>query len=229
MAAPAAASAAGAAGSGGMNWGVAAQTAGNVAGLISPSAMWFANKQGRKSRQFNEREAQKGRDFAERMRNTQYQATVQDMKNAGLNPLMMYGGSGGALSSSAGGNVASSSPVSAGKSGSLDTLNMLNAVEQNKILKASAEKAKYDASLAKYKTALENAINKELLKSSSTLAEKKILGGSAVGNMAGSAKGAIDLLTNPIKKGIEATKSKKTKKYSETKEYKNRWKPKGVN
>lgn len=50
-------------------------------------AMQYANK-------FNAEEAQKQRDFEERLANTSYQRAVADMKKAGINPIMLMGNGG---------------------------------------------------------------------------------------------------------------------------------------
>lgn len=59
------------------------------------------------ARQFNKQEAETNRQFQERLSSSAYQRAMQDMKQAGLNPALLYGGAKPA--STAGGSQASTS------------------------------------------------------------------------------------------------------------------------
>lgn len=58
--------------------------------------------------QYNTLEAQKARDFAERMSNTSYQRGVADMKVAGVNPGLMYGAGASGASTPSGAQASGS-------------------------------------------------------------------------------------------------------------------------
>ena len=86
-----------------------------------------------KNRKFNAAEAQKQRDWETEMSNTAYQRAVKDMKEAGLNPAMMYGSGGAGMASTPSGASASSQPA---RINSLvaDIGNLMNSITNAKAL-----------------------------------------------------------------------------------------------
>jgi len=120
----------------------AISAAGSLAGgMMSNNANQALFQQGNA---FNAAQSAQQMQFQERMRATQYQTAVEDLKKAGLNPMLAYtqGGAGtpsGAAASAAGShrveNVAASAANSAAQAAQFT-----NIMEQNALLKAQINK-----------------------------------------------------------------------------------------
>lgn len=94
---------------------------------------------------FNRKEAQKARDFEERMSNTAFQRQVQDMQAAGVNPALMYGGAGASGASTPSGAQASFSGV--------DALQSALAIKQMGLIDAQKQKTLADADITSRQSA----------------------------------------------------------------------------
>ena len=73
------------------------------------SEMAFSAQQAQIARDFNAAEAQKQRDFEERLANSSYQRMVEDARKAGLNPYLAYSAGGAPVPSGAAASGAAAS------------------------------------------------------------------------------------------------------------------------
>lgn len=106
--------------------GLAAENIGGIAGYFGQQAANDANSaQALRSMEFTKDQAQQQMAFQERMRNSAYQASMQDMKNAGLNPILAYKMGGASVPSGASGS---------GAQGVIQ--NLANSAFQTKMLKS---------------------------------------------------------------------------------------------
>lgn len=76
-----------------------------------------------RQQKFNAEEAQKQRDFEERMSNTAVQRQVADAQSAGINPAMMYANSSSSGASTPNGSSANSSALGNGAVGVASLVN----------------------------------------------------------------------------------------------------------
>lgn len=106
---------------------------------------------------FNRQEAQKARDFEERMSNTSYQRQVADMQAAGLNPALMYGGAGSSGASTPSGNPASAA-------GNFDAVQSMLAMKQIELVDAQKEKTLNEADLISRESAWKDRLNDATLR-----------------------------------------------------------------
>lgn len=100
---------------------------------------------------YNSAEAEKARDFSEYMSNTSHQREVEDLKRAGLNPVLSANGGASAYSAASASGSADSSAVGALASIYLNKMNNDNAVKIAEMSnKNNLEIAKINAAASKY-------------------------------------------------------------------------------
>jgi len=110
---------------------------GLIAGGAALAGQWLANRA-------NKGEARRNRAFQERMRNTEWQAAVEDMRKAGLNPALAY--SQGGASSPSGSMYQAESVTGKGTSSALQGILLKKQIAQMdaQIAKTQAETKSVD-------------------------------------------------------------------------------------
>lgn len=125
--------------------------------------MFGANKQN----EANSAQALRQMDFQERMRNTSYQASMADMKKAGLNPMLAYSNGGAAVPSGASAQMQNELSGATGKA-----LDYVNSAVSRKMQKTQTDKAWEEMVLATERVNTERE-NQRLIAENAKLAEEQ--------------------------------------------------------
>lgn len=99
----------------------------------------FASDEATAARDWSAQQAARQMDFQERMRATQYQTAVEDMKKAGLNPMLAYSQGGAGTPGGSMGSGGAASPANTGGTEMQTAAQIENIQAQTEKLRAEAE------------------------------------------------------------------------------------------
>lgn len=134
----------------------------------------YAEDKQRDANQYNSAEAAASRDWQERMSNTAYQRRMDDLKAAGINPMLAISQGGASVS---GGASASFTPVQAGLVSSASSIRQAGAAEAQAVTSARSvdvNEKQVDAVVAKTKQEVENlkSVNSQVLQATDNLRQE---------------------------------------------------------
>lgn len=165
--------------------GLGAAVIGTAALAVSGSKAGRRNL--KTSQAWQRKEREDTQDWKEKMRANQYQVATQDMKDAGINPMVAYQqGGAGNLSSSPG---SGGSAQDAGDYGQVanSAVSALKLRNENKIASASVNKINAETNLSNHQAKVSSALAAKYILENKILDQKQIrirkYGASAVGNL----------------------------------------------
>lgn len=175
-------------------------------GFAAQQAQNFEAQQAQQANLFNAQQAQINRDFQERMSNSAYQRQMADMEKAGLNPMLVMGGSGASTPSGASASAQMATGKQASGAKEFAHLYQLKGLK-SQIAQQDASKQALLSS-AKKTEAEEKAVEKNLELMQEQIKNQQIQ--NRLDQDYGDAKNIISMLSNLVQAGIGSAFGLKT-------------------